>query len=216
MTEETTGLSGMEALRAIGRTRRFRNRQTIFSRGDPGDFLAIVESGVARISLFNPDGRELALALVGPGEMIGEIGVLDRQPRTADAIAIGAVELCVVSAAEVQELIRSRAEIASFFIALLCERLRGANLQAEGHALSTLAGRLALQLLNRGQEAPDGSLVIPALPSQSELARLVGSARESVNRQFRLWEQAGLLAPQADGFVVPDPVALQGSAAASG
>lgn len=142
----------LAALKSRGRQRRLGARQTIFAREEPGDFLAIIGSGAVRISVFNPDGRELALALIGPGEVLGEIAVLDQRPRTADAIAVGAVEACVVAAKDVRKLLRNDPDVAGFFVRLLCQRLRGANTSAEAHALGSLSGRLALQLVNLGHE----------------------------------------------------------------
>ncbi|MEM6311604.1 MAG: cyclic nucleotide-binding domain-containing protein, partial [Pseudomonadota bacterium] len=72
---------------------------TIYARGDVGDSLAIVESGVVRISLFGNDGRELALALLGEGEVVGEIAAIDNKQRAADVIAVGRVRVTMIPAA---------------------------------------------------------------------------------------------------------------------
>jgi CRP/FNR family transcriptional regulator, cyclic AMP receptor protein len=212
MREHATRADALGILRRHGHERRFHARQTIFARGDDGDSLAIVETGVVRISIFGADGRELVLALLGPGEVIGEISVIDSKPRAADVIAVGQVTLTVIAAGQLRDLLYSERRVTDFFLELLCERIRSANAHAETYALNSLAGRLAIYFVNHGQEETDGTLSLPDLPSQSELARLVGVTRESVNRQFRAWKDTGLLVTEADGYVVTDPVRLQESA----
>jgi CRP-like cAMP-binding protein len=201
-------------LREHGREKSYGARQTIFARGDRGDSLAIVESGVVRISVFGADGRELALALLGPGDVIGEISVIDDKDRAADVIAVGRVKVTVISAADARRLIYDSHAVTDFFLELLCDRIRSANAHAESQALNSLAGRLSIFFVNNGEELDDGSLSLPDLPSQSELARLVGGARESVNRQFRIWRDAGLLVPEGQGYLVTDPVRMQEEAVA--
>ena len=188
----------LDILRAHGRTRKFKSRQTIFARGDDGDSIAIIESGVARVSLFSADGRELALELMGAGDVAGEISAIDNRVRTADVIAVGRVTATVIPAAELRELLFSDKIVAAFFFALLCDRIRSTNAYAESHALNSLAGRLSIYFVNNGTERADGSILLENAPSQSELARLVGGARESVNRQFRVWRDAGLLVSPGD------------------
>lgn len=202
----------LRILRAHGHERCFSARQTIFARGDDGDSLGIVESGVVRISVFGADGRELVLALLGPGDVIGEISVIDSKTRAADVIAAGEVRLTVIEAGQLRELLYSERKVTDFFLELLCERIRSANTHAETYALNTLAGRLAIYFVNHGHEETDGTLSLPDLPSQSELAKLVGVTRESVNRQFRAWKEAGLLVTDETGYAVTDPVRLQESA----
>lgn len=214
MQDRAKRAQALETLRHCGREKVFQARQTIFVRGDKGDSLAIVESGVVRISVFGSDGRELALALLGPGDVIGEISVIDNRDRAADVIAVGRVKVTVIPAKEARRLIYEDHDVTDFFLELLCDRIRSANAHAESQALNSLAGRLSIFFVNNGEELADGSLSLPDLPSQSELARLVGGARESVNRQFRIWRDAGLLVAEGQGFVVPDPVRLQEDAVA--
>ncbi len=204
--------AALKTLRAHGREKTFKARQTIFARGDAGDSLAIVESGVVRISLFGQDGRELALALLNAGRVIGEISAIDGEPRTADAIAVGKVTATMIAGQDLRSLLAQDSQVRDYFLTMLCERVRSANSYAESHALNSLAGRLSIYFVNNGKEEEDGSISLHNLPSQSELARLVGGARESVNRQFRMWRDQGLLEAVDKGYRVPDPVQLQEAA----
>lgn len=214
MRDAPNRAEALDIMRGFGREKSFSARQTIYGRGDSGETLAIVESGVVRISLFGTDGRELALALLGPGDVIGEISAIDGKNRAADAIAVGAVTVTVIQGSDLRHMLRTDPTVQSFFFDMLCDRIRSANAYAESHALNSLAGRLSIYFVNNGSEQEDGSIVLKNLPSQSELARLVGGARESVNRQFRSWRDAGLLIAEGSGYIVPDPVELQESAMA--
>lgn len=202
----------IDLLRAVGRRQSFSARQTILHKGDEAGSLMIVEEGVVRISVSGIDGREMALALCGPGEIIGEIAVLDRGERTADAVAVRGVSATIISGSELRRLMYEEPLVLDHMVSLLCRRLRSANRHAEGHALGSLTGRLAVQLLNltdHGAQNAEGRHVIDAVPSQSELARLVGGARESVNRQLKKWQQEALIQFDGSRMVIEDAEALQ-------
>lgn len=199
-------------LRDAGRSQSFRAREMIFRKGEEADSLMIVEQGVVRVSLTGADGREMALALCGSDEIVGEIAALDRGDRTADAVAVRAVEATIIGASELRRLMRQEHCVVDLVVSLLCKRLRSANQHAEGHALGSFNGRLAVQLLNltkTGVADATGRQVIEAMPSQSELARLVGGARESVNRQLKKWQLEALIQVDGHRMIIKDAEALQ-------
>lgn len=201
----------LDRLLARGRLRRFGAHETIFHRGDDGGFLALIVRGVVRIELTSPDGRNLALRLMKPGELLGEIAVLDGSTRTADAVAAGEVELLVVRAEDVRRIMRDDPDVAAYFIRMLCARLRNATDSVEGHALNDLPQRLATLLLALSEPVVEGGrrAVVAAAPSQGELARLVGGTREAVNRRMRRLVESGAISRDARRIVIPDVRALQ-------
>src|SRR5471032_1677842 len=97
---------------------------TIVSKGDPGNSLIAVISGTVKISVSSPDGRSAIFNLIGPGEIIGEIAVLDGQARTADATANTNCEIFVIDRREFLPFVRSHPALAMKLIELLCTRLR--------------------------------------------------------------------------------------------
>ena len=209
MSEEASRSEALGILRQLGHQRTFKRRETMIARGDPGTTVAIIDSGVVRVSLFGPDGRELALALFSAGQLVGEMSAIDGHERTADVIAVGDVNATLIPVSEFKRVAYSNPAVAEFVCRLLCDRVRSTTAYAESYALNSLAGRLSIYFVNNGIEQDDGSLSLIDLPSQSELARLVGGARESVNRQFRMWRDAGLLVLEGKGYIVPDPIRLQ-------
>ena len=98
---------------------------TIFSKGDPGNSLFAVISGTVKISISSPDGRNAILNLIGPGEIFGEVALLDGQARTADATANTNCELFVIDRREFIPFVRSQPALAMKFIELLCSGCDG-------------------------------------------------------------------------------------------
>ena len=120
---------------------------TIFSKGDPGNSLVAVISGTVKISISSPDGRSAILNLIGPGEIFGEVAVLDGQARTADATANTNCEIFIIDRREFLPFVRSQPALAMKFIELLCARLRWTSDQVEQVILQDLPGRVASALI---------------------------------------------------------------------
>jgi len=160
---------------------------TIVSKGDPGNSLVAVISGTVKISISSPDGRSAILNLIGPGEIFGEVAVLDGQARTADAIANTNCEIFIIDRREFLPFVRSQPALAMKFIELLCARLRWTSDQVEQVILQDLPGRLASALirLTERQKPAEGGLTISI--TQQELSEMVGMTRESINKQLRAW-----------------------------
>src|SRR3954466_7374553 len=104
---------------------------TIFAKGDPGLSLLAVITGTVKISISSPDGRNAILNLIGPGEIFGEIALLDGAPRSADATANTNCEFFVIDRREFLPFVRSQPALSMKFIELLCARLRWTSEQVE-------------------------------------------------------------------------------------
>jgi CRP/FNR family transcriptional regulator, cyclic AMP receptor protein len=164
-----------------------RRGATIFSKGDPGNSLIAVISGTVKISISSPDGRNAILNLIGPGEIFGEVAVLDGQARTADAIANTNCEIYVIDRREFLPFVKSQPALAMKFIELLCTRLRWTSDQVEQVILQDLPGRLAsalIRLTERHRPAQDSRTIAV---TQQEISEMVGMSRESINKQLRAW-----------------------------
>ena len=182
---------------------------TIFSRGDPGSSLVAVINGTVKISISSPDGRNAILNLIGPGEIFGEIALLDGQPRTADATANSNCELFIIDRREFIPFVRSQPTVAMKLIELLCGRLRWTSDQVEQVILQNLPGRLAsalLRLSDKHKHAPEGRIISI---TQQEISEMVGMTRESINKQLRAWAARGWVRLEHGAIVVLKPDALQ-------
>jgi CRP/FNR family transcriptional regulator, cyclic AMP receptor protein len=182
---------------------------TIAAKGDPGNNLFAVISGTVKISSSSPDGRNAILNLIGPGEIFGEIAVLDGAPRSADATANTNCELYIIDRRDFLPFVRSQPALAMKFIELLCARLRWTSQQVEQVILQNLPGRLASALLGLTEErkfdSGSGTLAI----TQQEISEMVGMTRESINKQLRAWAARGWVRLEHGAIVVLDIDALR-------
>jgi len=182
---------------------------TIVSKGDPGNSLIAVISGTVKISVTSSDGRSAILNLIGPGEIFGEVAVLDGHARTADATANTNCEIYVIDRRDFIPFVRSQPALAMKFIELLCTRLRWTSDQVEEVILQNLPGRLAsalLRLTEKHKLAPAGRTIAV---TQQEISEMVGMTRESINKQLRSWVGRNWVRLEHGAIVVLDAGALQ-------
>ena len=139
------------------------------------------------MSISSADGRSAILNIIGPGEIFGEIALLDGGVRSSDAIANTNCELFVIDRREFIPFVRSQPALAMKFIELLCGRLRRTSDQVEQIILQNLPGRLASALIRLSEKhklEPAGRTIAI---TQQEISEMVGMTRESINKQLRAW-----------------------------
>jgi CRP/FNR family transcriptional regulator, cyclic AMP receptor protein len=195
--------AGLERLAARLRERRFDAQQLIFARGEPGDRLYLIEEGRVRLSVVTEDGRELAFRQAGPGDIIGEVAVLDGGARSADATALTPVTAHSLDRADLREGIAADSAFAAGVIAMLCHRLRDTSQQLENIALFPIEVRLArlFQALTADAEKDrQGRIRLTLRMSQSELALLVGASRPKVNGALASLEESGAVTRIEGGY----------------
>ena len=177
--------------------RKFKNGQLIFQRGDEGGSMMAVLDGRVRISIASEDGREIVLTIIEPGQVFGEIALLDGRGRTADAYAMGETRLQVLYMRDAIPVLERDPKLAVRLLQILCERVRHANDICESVVFLDLPTRLARLLLQldrtHGQPVPGGRRIGIRL-SQAEMGNLVAASRETVNKQLKQWEAEGVLA----------------------
>lgn len=198
---------GREAIEAVAElcvTRRLAAEETLFFKGDEGDALYAVRRGQIRIATGTDEGKRLTLNLLGPGDVFGEVALLDGRPRTADALATEPTELFMVRRRAFLDLLERNPKVAVQVIEFLCVRIRWMSERMEETALLPLSARLARRLLALGEDY-GAELTV----SQHELAGFVGAARESVNRQLRTWEKEGLVKLGRSRISLLDPKGLR-------
>ncbi|MCG8358936.1 MAG: Crp/Fnr family transcriptional regulator [Kiloniellales bacterium] len=201
----------VDRIATLAVTRRFDTGDSIFYKGDPGEALYGVMSGRVRISTSAPDGRDMILYVMQPGEIFGEIAMLDDHERTADAYALEPTRLMLIRRRDFKPLLRSDPALADYFIRLLCRRFRRVNQVIEDAAFLPLSARLAKRLLfltRNGAESGLGSAAKKLRVSQTELARMLGTSRETVNRALQVWHRHGQVALGRGTIEVIDREAL--------
>jgi len=200
------------ALLARARVQKYSAQETIFLMDSPGDSMVAVLSGTIRISVPSPDGKEVVLAILGPGELCGEIALLDGKARTADAKAATDCSVVVLERRDVLSFFAQHPDAWVRLIEVLCERLRTADQQMADFALLPVPMRLAKALLRLG--SPNGhaesGLAVAHVPlTQRELGNVIGATRESVNKYLRAWQRKGCLRLADRLIVITDRAALE-------
>ncbi len=201
-----------QPLAALIRVRSYSARQFVVWEGQAGGTLFLSLSGFFKAVTTGNDGKEMLLSVMGPGEVFGELSVLDGQPRSASVIAIEPGELACVDRPALLELMAKSPSLAVGLIEVLARRVRSLTKRFETLSCQEVPERLAQTLLllaeKHGQRA-GVHVRIPVRLSQQDLASMVGATRESVNKQLRKWTRTGMVLRETGCLVISDVPALR-------
>ena len=209
------GADILTRLASYAHTRSVRAGTRIFERGDPGTSLFAVLRGTVRISNQSADGKDAVLNMIPAGGIVGEIALLDGQPRTADAVAVSDCELMQIERRDFVPLVTQNPEIALKLIEILCGRIRRTSEQVEDMTFLDLPGRLAKTLLWLSAQS-GASPARKVSITQREIGQIIGMSRESTIKQLREWEDKKWVRLERGGLVVLDPGPLMEIVAAGG
>ncbi len=201
------GDAELAAIRNCGRTRHFSPGDTLMQQGQVGVAVMIVISGRVKIRTIELDGREIILDFRGPGELLGELAVIDGNPRSSSIEAIEAIEVLELPASSFLALVADRREIASALLHDVVGRLRDADRKRIQFGASFALGRVAARLVEldkRFGTLTNQGRVISLPISQEELAGWTGSSREAVAGALRTLRTSGLIATDRRRITVLD------------
>lgn len=186
--------------RVCGRKRAERG-EFVVRAGESTDSLYILLTGRAKVTNSDEEGREIILAMLGPGESFGEMGLIDGSPRSADVVALEASELLVLGKDEFQRCMKDNFQVALKLMQVLVRRLREADRKIESLALLDVYGRVARLLLEMA-ELDDGKRIVKRKISKQDMARMIGASREMVSKVVRDLELSGYIAYEGDRIVI--------------
>ena len=202
----------IDTLLHYARVERYPAGCEIYAKGSPGQRMMAVLRGTAKMISVSDEGKEIVLNIIDPGEIFGEIALLDGGERSADAVAMTDCELLVLSRRDFMPILEKRADICIILLRVLCQRLRQTSEQVEDVLFRHLESRIAKKLLQLAESASlDG---VPRPPvylhvTQSELGNMVGGSRESVNKHLQIWHKAGLITLGKGSIVIRDIAAIE-------
>jgi CRP/FNR family transcriptional regulator, cyclic AMP receptor protein len=176
--------------------RRVLRGTSLLQKGDPGSSMMAVLTGRVRVSSVSAEGKEITLNVINPGEVFGEFALLDGKPRSADCSAMEETTLLVLERRNYLQVLHRNEDLYLRLIAVLCEKLRRTSMALEELALFDLPARLARLLLKLAEDygRPVGKEIrIEFKMSQRDIANLVASSRESVNKQLKVWRDDGVV-----------------------
>lgn len=202
-----------ESLISQGHKRSYQKGEVIFSRGDEGAWALLIESGMIEISVMSLNGRKSVLNHMESGEILGEIALLDGQPRSAEATALTDVNGITVQRGSVVAALKKHPDACFTIIEILCGRARNASEMFELQSLTSGNARLARCLLRVakmwGKPNEDGAIHVEQLFTQSDLGELAGIARENVNRHLQAWVQEELILFEKGDITLLEPEVLE-------
>jgi len=210
---ETLGADDLKHVAEVAVPRSFPSHHVIFREGDESDTCYVIRSGHARALREHADGRMIALAHFGPGDIFGELAMFDDESRSATVDTLDELEAIAVSGTDMRGLLRRHPDIAVKLVIALGRRLREANERLARQSFQTVQSRVAVvldglvrQAQSEGAAASDVLVTI----TQADIAQLAGSSRESASRFLAVLERAGVISQGRGRLVVHDPPALGG------
>ena len=168
----------------------------IVSHEEPGDALFVIASGKVKVVLYGETGREIILSILRDGDFFGEMSLLDRQPRSANVVAVEESQLLGLDRDAFQTHLTAHPSTALAILAEMSNRLRHADEVIGNLALLDVYARVARAIRDLAQkqgEPVDGGLLIRERPTQQEMAGLIGTSRETVSRALNDFTRRGLL-----------------------
>ncbi|MDO4606263.1 MAG: Crp/Fnr family transcriptional regulator [Bowdeniella nasicola] len=197
-----------EELRSMMVDVQLRRGEKLFTEGQEGDRLYLIVEGKVKLGHTSGDGRDNLIAVLGPGEMIGELTLFDPGPRSTTATAVASTRLMELDHSAMMSFIDTRPELAKHMLKALAQRLRRTNNALADLVFSDVPGRVAKALLDLadrfGHPGVDGTIHVPHDLTQEELAQLVGASRETVNKSLAEFGSRGWLALENRGVHLLD------------
>lgn len=204
--------SEADKLAPYARLETHRANTVIFEKGHPGHGMMAVVRGRVKIRSPSPGGKEVVLNVIEPGDVFGEISLLDGKERSADAVAMQETELLVLERRDFLPFLEAHPEISVRLLTMLCERLRRTSEKMEDVLFLSLPARLAKTLLQMaatsGKEMAAGTRIGLRL-SQQELGNMVATTRESINKQLRQWQKKEIISIDKGFITIRNRPALE-------
>jgi CRP/FNR family transcriptional regulator len=208
---ETLGEDELAKVAEVAVPRTFGSGHVVFREGDQSDTCYVVAGGHARALREHSDGRTIALARFGPGDIFGELAMFDDERRSATIEALDELHVLAILGQDMRRLLRLHPDMAVKLVISLGRRLRAANERLSRQSFQTVQSRVASVLIGLVQQAqaegaPERDVLVTV--TQSEVAQLAGSSRESASRFLAVLERAGIVSQGRGRLTVHDPEAL--------
>lgn len=203
----------LRELSGLLRRRSYRAGETIFHKDDAGSTMYVISEGTVKVSVPSELGNEMILAILSNGDHFGELSLFDNKPRSATVTAASVTEVYILHHDDFINFINKHPRVAINIISSLSERLRRADNLIEDVVFLDIPARLAKKLIelsrSHGKEKPDGSVEIDLRLTQQDIANMLGTTRESVNRQLVAFQDRGLITIDRQRITILKPAELE-------
>jgi CRP-like cAMP-binding protein len=210
----TLEVEDLERIAQLAVPRGFQAGQVVFREGDASDTCYVVHTGHTRAVHQHGDGRIITLATFGPGDIFGELALFEDELRSATVEALEETEVVAVLGPDMRRLMSEHSQIAMRFVIALGRRLRETNERLARRSFQSVQSRVAAvlgELVAQAQADSAGTegTHIQITATQTDLAKLAGSSRESASRFLAVLERAGVISQGRGRLTVHDPEALR-------
>ena len=175
----------LAAIAGVAKTRRYAKDDVIFHADEMGDVFCVIREGKVKITMISPEGKEIILTMMGPGEFFGEMALLDDAPRSATVVALEPLEVVTIWRTDFLQILQDNFSITRKLLSELSKRVRRMSLRIESLATMDVYGRLARFFLDLAQQQGkvlDNGYVAVTRPTHQAIANMIGTSRETVSR----------------------------------
>ena len=175
----------LASVAAVAKARRYAKDDVVFHADESGDIFCLIKEGQVKVTMISPEGKEIILSLLGPGDFFGEMALLDNEPRSATIIATEPLEIVTIWRSDFLHILSENFSITQKVLAELSRRLRDASNRIESLATMDVYGRLARFFLDAARQhgkVLDNGYVAVTRPTHQAIANMIGTSRETVSR----------------------------------
>lgn len=199
--------SELNSIQEICKTRKYPKNSMIILEEEMGDVVFIVMSGTVKITRVNDEGKEVILAMLGSGEVFGEMAILDGESRSANALSQENCEVVTINREDFLNLLKTNNKVSLNLMTEFAIRLRKSDQQIEALSLDDAEHRIGVSILNLAEELGvirQGAVTVENLPYQQDIANMAGTSRETVSRVMKTFEDRGLITKTGHKLSIPD------------
>ena len=199
--------SELNSIQELCKTRKYPKNSMIILEEEMGDVVFIVMSGTVKITRVNDEGKEVILAMLGSGEVFGEMAILDGESRSANALSQENCEVVAINREDFLNLLKTNNKVSLSLMTEFAIRLRKSDQQIEALSLDDAEHRIGVSILNLAEEMGvirQGVVTVENLPYQQDIANMSGTSRETVSRVMKIFEDRGLITKTGHKLSIPD------------
>ena len=199
--------SELKSIQELCKTRKYPKNSMIILEEEMGDVVFIVMSGTVKITRVNDEGKEVILAMLGSGEVFGEMAILDGESRSANALSQENCEVITINREDFLNLLKTNNKVSLNLMTEFAIRLRKSDQQIEALSLDDAEHRIGVSILNLAEELGvirQGVVTVDNLPYQQDIANMAGTSRETVSRVMKIFEDRGLITKTGHKLSIPD------------
>jgi CRP/FNR family cyclic AMP-dependent transcriptional regulator len=191
----------LDVVRSVAAEKGYPKNAVVLTEGEMGDSLYLIQGGKVKVFIGDPDGREMILKILGPGDFFGEMSLIDKQPRSASVTTLEPSSFLVLTHGAFEKVVSQVPRVATMVMRVLAQRVREADRKIGTLALMDVYGRVASTLLELSVMS-DGKLMVGEKLSQQELANMVGASREMVNRILKDLSERGFISVESKSITI--------------